>query len=177
MIVKIFIKILLKKYFLSIPLLLAVQTGISQNNTSSDFWSNVRYGGGIGLGFGNGFFNGSISPSAIYQFNDKFAAGTQLSFNYAKINDDTLFAYGGSLISLYNIIPAIQLSGELETLRINRTFATQGANLTDDYWSPALFIGAGYGNRNFMAGVRYNLLHDDRSIYPNGIIPFVRVFF
>jgi hypothetical protein len=177
MIMKIFIKILLKKYFLSIPLLLAVQTGISQNNTSSDFWSNVRYGGGIGLGFGNGFFNGSISPSAIYQFNDKFASGTQLSFNYAKINDDTLFAYGGSLISLYNIIPAIQLSGELETLRINRTFANQGTNLTDDYWSPALFIGAGYGNRNFMAGLRYNLLHDDRSIYPNGIIPFVRVFF
>jgi hypothetical protein len=100
-----------------------------------------------------------------------------LSFNYAKINDDTLFAYVGSLISFYNIIPAIQLSGELETLRINRTFATQGANLTDDYWSLALLIGAGYGNRNFMVGVRYNLLHDDRSIYPNGIIPFVRVFF
>lgn len=171
-------KIVLKKSFLTIILLLLSQLVMSQNNASGDFWNNVRYGGGIGLGFGNGFFNGSISPSAIYQFNDKFATGTQLSFNYAKINDDTLLAYGGSLISLYNVIPAIQLSAELETLRINRTFDVLGApSIKDNYWSPALFVGAGYGNRNFMAGVRYNLLQDDNSIYPNGIIPFVRVFF
>ncbi|MDP5230657.1 MAG: alpha-ketoglutarate decarboxylase [Cellulophaga sp.] len=175
---KFFKKIVLKKCLLTIILLLVAHLGMSQNNASGDFWSNVRYGGGIGLGFGNGFFNGSISPSAIYQFNDKFSAGTQLSFNYAEINDDTLFAYGGSLISLYNVIPAIQLSAEIETLRINRTFDVLGApNVEENYWSPAAFVGAGYGNRNFMVGVRYNLLNDDRSIYPNGIIPFVRVFF
>tara|TARA_R110002051_G_scaffold159536_6_gene230985 strand:+ start:8068 stop:8598 length:531 start_codon:yes stop_codon:yes gene_type:complete len=175
---KVLKKIVLKNHFLNIILLLLVHLGISQNRPSSDFWNNVRFGGGIGLGFGDGFFNGAISPSAIYQFNDQFAAGTQLSFNYAKINDDSLFAYGGSLISLYNVIPAIQLSAELETLRINRKLAVRGApDSIDNYWSPALFVGAGYGNRNFMVGIKYNLLQDDRSIYADAFIPFVRVYF
>lgn len=170
-------KISLKKHFLSIILLLVIQITVSQNNISNDFWNNVRFGGGIGLGFGNGFFNGSISPSAVYEFNEKFSSGVQLSFNYAKINDDSLFAYGGSFITLYNIIPAIQLSGELETLRINRKLALDGANIEENYWSPAIFLGAGYGNRNFMVGIKYNVLHDNKSIYADAFIPFVRVYF
>ena len=46
---------------------------MTQNYRSPNFWDNVRFGGGLGLGFGNDFFSGSITPSAIYQVNDKFA--------------------------------------------------------------------------------------------------------
>ena len=61
---------------------------LSQNPASkSDFWNHVRFGGSIGLGFTNGGFNGSIAPSAIYQFNDQFALGTSLNFNYFKFNE------------------------------------------------------------------------------------------
>ncbi|ADV49321.1 MULTISPECIES: hypothetical protein [Cellulophaga] len=149
----------------------------SQNTNSGEFWDNVRFGGGIGLGFGNGYFNGSISPSAIYQVSEKFAAGVQLNFSYATFDDDTLTAYGGSLISLYNIIPAIQLSGELEQLRINRTTSFMDGDFKDNYWSPALYLGAGYVNRNFTVGLKYNVLHDEKSIYSDALIPFVRIYF
>lgn len=144
----------------------------------SNFWSKVRFGGGIGLGFTNGGFNGSISPSAIYQANDQFAAGASLNFNYAKFNDSKLVAYGGSILSLYNPISFLQLSAEFEQLRINRSLALDGANLERNYWSPALFLGVGYNDRNFTVGIRYDILYDDnKSIYANAWMPFVRVYF
>lgn len=167
----------LKKWCLISILVFSTSHVLAQNNSSNDFWSNVRFGGGIGLGFGKDYFNGSISPSAIYQVTDKFATGVQLNFSYAQIGDNSLTAYGGSIISLYNIIPAIQLSGELEELRINRNLALDGANITDNYWSPAIYLGAGYVNRNFTVGVKYNILHDEKSIYSDALIPFIRVYF
>ncbi|MGB3151222.1 MAG: alpha-ketoglutarate decarboxylase [Maribacter sp.] len=145
---------------------------------ANDFWRQVRYGGGIGLGFTNGGFNGTISPSAIYQFNSRFATGVSLNFNYANFNDDKFLAYGGSLLSLYNPIPQVQLSSEFEQLRINRTLNAVPDNITDNYWSPALFLGIGYSTYNVTFGLRYDVLYDNtRSIYPNALIPFVRVYF
>ncbi len=147
-------------------------------NAKGDFWSHVRFGGGLGLGFTNGGFNGSISPSAIYQATDNFAVGTSLSFNYAKFNDNKLLAYGGSVLTLFNPIQFIQLSAEFEELRINKTIAAIPNDIKDDYWSPGLFLGLGYTDRNFTVGIRYDVLYDDqKSIYANAWMPFVRVYF
>lgn len=169
----------LKKVILSISILLLAFTCVAQNSTfKRNFWNNVRYGGGIGLGFSNGGFNASISPSALYQFNEQFASGLSLNFNYAKFNDDKLLAYGGSLLSLYNPIHFLQLSTEFEQLRINREFNNGVLYLENNYWSPALFLGIGYVNQNFTVGIRYDVLYDDaKSIYANAFMPFVRVYF
>ena len=145
---------------------------------SSEFWNKVRFGGSVGLGFTNGGFNGSISPMAIYQFDNRFAAGTSLNFTYAKFNDTKLLAYGGSVLGLYNPIPQLQFSAEFEELRINSTFSTPSITIEDNYWLPALFLGLGYTARNVTFGLRYDVLYDnDRSIYGNALMPFVRVFF
>ncbi|MDV7139922.1 alpha-ketoglutarate decarboxylase [Maribacter sp. TH_r10] len=166
----------MKHYIFTLLLLIGISC--FGQGSSNNFWDNVRFGGGIGIGFTNGSFNGSISPSAIYQVNEQFAAGTSLNFNYAKFNDDKLFAYGGSILTLYNPIPNIQLSAELEQLRINRTYALDGGNREDNYWSPALFLGLGYSNQNVTFGLRYDVLYDDnKSIYANALMPFVRVYF
>ena len=169
----------MKTYLLLFFILIGF-TVLGQNqNAKIDFWNNVRFGGGIGLGFTNGGFNGSISPSAIYQVNEQFATGVSLNFNYAKFNDDKLLAYGGSLLSLYNPVPFLQLSGEFEQLRINRTISYIGLDdIEDNYWSPALFLGIGYSNQNVTFGIRYDVLYDDnKSIYANAWMPFVRVYF
>ncbi|MFT4832536.1 MAG: hypothetical protein ACI815_002192 [Psychroserpens sp.] len=145
---------------------------------SGDFWNNVHYGGGIGLGFGRDSFNAFLSPSAIYRVNEQIAMGLGLNFNYSKFQDSKIIAYGGSLLTLYNPVRAIQLSAELEQLRVNRDFVFDGANIADNYWSPALFIGVGYSNRNVTFGIRYDLLYDDeKSIYADPFMPFVRVYF
>ena len=145
---------------------------------SNDFWNNVRFGGSIGLGFTNGGFNGSISPSALYQFNDYFASGINLNLNYAKFNDDKFLAYGGSVLSLFNPIPQLQLSTEFEQLRINRTLGGITNNIEENYWSPALFLGVGYSTYNVTVGLRYDVLYrENRSIYFNALMPFVRLYF
>ncbi len=155
-------------------------TCFGQNRyTKSDFWNNVRFGGGIGLGFSNRSLNVAISPSAIYQVNEQFATGVSLNFNYAKFDEDKFLAYGGSVLTLFNPVPFLQLSGELEQLRINRTISNLGLpDIEDNYWSPALFLGLGYSNQNVTFGFRYDVLYDDnKSIYANAWMPFVRVYF
>ncbi len=170
---------LLKNTLVLLILVLNTSFAISQiSRNGTDFWNNVRFGGSVGLGFTNNGFNGSISPSAIYQFNDQLAVGTSLSFNYAKFNNDKFLAYGGSILSLYNPIPQLQFSWEYEQLRINRTLNTGTINVEDNYWLPALFLGVGYSTYNVTFGLRYDLLYNDnKSIYGNALMPFVRVYF
>jgi hypothetical protein len=144
------------------------------------FWENVSFGGGLGLNFGNGFFYGSISPSAIYNFNQYFSAGLGLSYAYLddKRNDYRLSAYGGSIIALFNPIREIQLSAELEGLQVDQTFLFSEGNIKDNYFQEALFLGLGFRTGNVTIGARYNVLYNkNRNIYGSALMPFVRVYF
>lgn len=152
----------------------------AQQSIGNGFNKNVQFGGGIGLNFGSGFTDVSISPSAIYNVNPYFALGGSLQFGYINVkNNYETFTYGGSLIGLVNPIPQIQLSAELEQLRFNTNYKPFFGNLaSDNFWNTALYLGAGYRSNNVTFGVRYNVLHDDnKSIYSEPFMPFVRVFF
>ncbi|MGB5404924.1 MAG: alpha-ketoglutarate decarboxylase [Robiginitalea sp.] len=143
-------------------------------NNDSSFWSNVRYGGGLGLSFGNDAFLIGLSPSAIYQANDYLAFGVGLNYTYSKIGDDKLNAVGGSLIVLANPVAALQLSAEFEELYIDRSFGP----FSESFWVPALYLGVGYGIGPVTVGIRYDVLYDDnKSLYSNPWLPFVRVYF
>lgn len=146
---------------------------------ASNFWNHVRFGGGLGLNFGDGFFSGTVAPSAIYEFNNSVAMGFGLNatFNNQKNNYKSTIL-GGSLIGLFNVVNEVQLSAEYEQLHVNRRYDIL-LNLDDDkYWSPALFLGIGYRNGNVTFGVRYDVLYDDnQSIYIDPWSPFVRFYF
>jgi hypothetical protein len=78
-----------------------------------DFWQNVQFGGGVGLGFESNYTDISLAPSAIYNFNEYIALG--LGLNYLKSKKITMLPlYGGSIIWVIQSIPVIQLSAELE---------------------------------------------------------------
>jgi len=146
----------------------------------SEFWQHVRFGGGIGLSFGSGFFSGSLAPSGIYQFNEQVAFGVGLNVSYnTQKNFYKSTILGGSLIGLYSPIPQIQLSGEFEQLHVSRNFDEDNIdNLDTNYWSPAFFIGAGYRTQNVTIGMRYDLLYSStNSVYAQSWVPFVRVYF
>lgn len=155
------------------------------NNTSSpksDFWSKVRYGGGLGLSFGRNNTQITLSPSALYQPNQYVAFGPGLNFSYQKFDDLKTTLYGVSGIVVVNPIDFLQLSGEIEQLRVNQSI--DGFGDIDPFWNTALFIGAGYriniaGNNLGAVGIRYNLLFDEGSdqIYADAWVPFVRVYF
>ncbi|MFA7445673.1 MAG: hypothetical protein WCY89_06965 [Flavobacteriaceae bacterium] len=147
--------------------------------SKNDFWDNVRFGGGLGLSIGNNFTDIMIAPSAIYQFNEYFAAGVGLQGSYISVKDNyEAYAYGGSLLALLNPIEEIQLSTELEQLRVNLDFDNGFSQYTDNFWNTALFLGAGYHTRNVTIGVRYNVLHNNtKNIYSEAFMPFIRVYF
>lgn len=151
-----------------------------QSTDQANFWKNVRFGGGVGLNFGDGFFSGSISPNAVYRINSYVATGVGLNAIYSRQRDvfrSTVL--GGSIIGLFNPIRDIQLSTEFEQLHVNRKFEEDFiTNADDNYWYPALFLGAGYRSNNVTFGIRYDVLYDrERSIYNEAWMPFVRFFF
>lgn len=152
-----------------------------QNNTSpimeNQFWKNVQFGGGLGLGFGSGYTDISVAPSAIYNFNEYVALGIGAQYKYLKQKDYyASHLYGGSLIALLNPIREIQLSAELEQLRVNVNLEGSNSNSLD-YWNTGLFVGAGYRSGSATIGARYNVLNDKNGIYGSAFMPFVRVYF
>jgi len=154
---------------------------IAQNlpqNQSDNFWNNVRFGGGVGLNVGSGFFSATLAPSAIYQFNDQFALGAGLNGSYTSSrNDFTSTVLGASAIAFYNPIYEIQLSVEFEELNVNQRF-DDPQFLDDNFWFPALYLGIGYSTNNVTFGIRYDVLFDEgESIFADPWAPFVRVYF
>ncbi|MGG5486874.1 MULTISPECIES: alpha-ketoglutarate decarboxylase [Flavobacteriaceae] len=168
----------LKKIILLILISVCFNTVNAQENTS-DFWNHVRFGGGVGLSFGDGFFSGTLAPSAIYEFNNQFALGLGLNGTYnSRKNFYKSTIFGGSLIGLFQPINEIQLSAEFEELNVSRKWEDNLGIEDQNYWYPALFIGAGYRTQNVTFGIRYDVLYDeDKSIYADPWMPFVRFYF
>jgi hypothetical protein len=168
-------KLVLICFFCWLPALL-----FAQHKAENEFWKKVQFGGGIGLSVGSGFTNIALAPSAIYNFNEMFAAGVGLQGSYVKVDDRDLqyksYIYGGSLIGLVNPVEQVQLSAELEQLRINQEFTN--VDLKNNFWNTALFLGAGYYTGNVTVGIRYNVLFNrDDLVYNEALMPFIRVFF
>lgn len=157
---------------------LSAQYQNSNFKTNNDFWKNVQFGGGLGLSLGSGYTDISVAPSAIYNVNEYFSVGLGAQYSYVKVkNSHNSNLYGGSLITLFNPIPEIQLSAELEQLRVN-VKGTGINNFNNNFWNTGLFLGAGYRNGNVTIGARYNVLHDDnKSAYSDAFMPFVRFYF
>lgn len=141
---------------------------------------------GWGVGFGTGYTDVTIAPSAIYQFNAYAALGVGIQGTYVHQKDyyDS-YIYGGSVIGLFNPIPQVQLSVEMEQLRVNLNVDEAYASYYPDlnfkdrnFWNTALFFGVGYSMGNVTAGLRYNVLYGKKDlVYSDALMPFVRVYF
>jgi hypothetical protein len=159
-------------------------SGYSQDSTSvvkqkSEFWKKVRFGAGLGLNIGNNATNITIAPSAVYQFNNYVSAGLGLQGSYVSFKDSyKSYIYGGSLITLINPIEQVQLSFELEQLRVNTNFESNLFITSRSTWNTALFVGAGYVTNHVTLGIRYNVLFKESdNVYGDAFMPFVRVYF
>ena len=142
------------------------------------FSDKVRFGGGLGLSFGNNNTLITVAPSALYQPNQYIAFGPGLNFTYQQSQFFRSTLYGGSAIVLVNPIRFIQLSSELEQLRVNQTIETVDGDVDDNFWNTSLFLGAGFRTGNVTIGVRYNVLFEDgQRIYADAWQPFVRIYF
>ena len=145
----------------------------SLNKNKSNFWENVRIGGNLGLSFGN-ITTVNVSPTAVYDFNEKFSLGASVGYIYNKNSDFRSNGYTASILSIYTPFQNIEFSGELEQLFVNQKIGS----LKSSYNYPALYLGIAYTTRNVAIGGRFDVLYnDDESIYTSPFTPFVRVFF
>jgi hypothetical protein len=146
----------------------------------SNFWKQVQYGGGFGLNIGTGFTDITLAPNAIYNLNQYLALGAGLQGSIVSQKDYYSSAiYGVNTIVLINPVEEVQLSIELEQVRVNYTFRnpTTGT-LKDNFWNTGLFVGGGYRMENVTMGMRYNLLFNkDKNVYADAMMPFIRVYF
>jgi hypothetical protein len=180
------------RFIISLTKLLAViivclQFTNAKAQDTVDFWQKVRFGGSAGLGFGSGYTDVTLAPGAIYQFNNYVAIGAGLQGTYVHQRDYyDAYIYGGSLVTLFNPIPQVQLSAELEQLRVNldvdERFTdsySNSLNYSDrNFWNTALFFGAGYQMEHVTIGLRYNVLYNKKDlVYSDALMPFVRVYF
>ncbi len=151
-----------------------------EEKRKSDFWERVQFGGGLGASFGSGYTDVTVAPGAIYNFNRYFAAGLGLQYTYVSVKELYQSSlYGGSVVALFNPIEEIQLSAELEQVRVNSEYdLVDGSSFNDDFWNTAIFVGAGYRAGNVTIGMRFNVLHDnDKRVYSDAFMPFIRVYF
>ncbi|GAB2764187.1 alpha-ketoglutarate decarboxylase [Salinimicrobium soli] len=170
-----------KKVFFFSFLFLAIHFqffGQNATNPESSFFDHVRFGGSLGVSFSNGNFGAALAPKGIYDFNRYASAGIGIAGTYTNGSNYTAFTTGGSLIGLFRPIPVIQLSSEFEQNYVSQKWELEGANRKDSYSYPALFLGAGYTTGPVTVGLRYDVIYDDeKSIYPNALMPFVTIFF
>lgn len=150
--------------------------------TTSEFWSHVKFGGGLAAGFGSGYTDVTVAPGAIYQFNDYVAVGVGVQGTYvSQKNFFTSYMYGGTVAAFLNPLPQVQLSAELEQLRVNLDVdgrLGQWNSYTRDFWNTGLFLGAGYHMNNVTVGVKYNVLFSEKDmVYSEAFMPFMRVYF
>ena len=146
----------------------------------SNFWKQVQFGGGFGLNIGTGFADVTLAPNAIYNLNQYLALGAGLQGSIVSQKDYYSSAiYGVNTIVLINPVEEVQLSIELEQVRVNNTFRnpTTGT-VKDNFWNTGLFVGGGYRMENVTMGMRYNLLFNkDKNVYADAMMPFIRVYF
>jgi hypothetical protein len=162
-------------------LMLFSTTIFAQGNATSacEFWKKVQYGGGVGLNISNGYTNISLAPSAKYDVNQYFSTGVGLQGSYVSGNNSyNSFIYGASIFALANVSEEIQLSVDLDELKVNTSYPTSFGLPSRHFWNTALFLGAGFRTGNITIGAKYNVLYKkEDSVYSDAFMPFVRVYF
>lgn len=162
-----------------LTLILTITLSFHKNYAQEkSFWSKVRFGGQIGIDFPNDSFSAIIAPSAVYDVNPYVSLGTGINFGYTNARNFKATNYGISLISLFYPLKELQISSEFEYTGVSKELELDGGNIKEDYWYPALFLGAGYRINGLSIGMRYDVLYnEDKSIYSTAFIPFVNVYF
>jgi len=158
----------------SLLLLLSFQANAQKKTKKIGFY------GGFGLSLGTGYTYISLQPGITYPLFDKFRLGAGVQYTYLKSNKTyygvnySYNIYGFNTMALFNPYKELEISAEFEDLYVNQNYN----NISNKFWSPALFGGLGYRYGPVVAGFKYNFLYDPKtSIYQDAFIPFIRIYF
>jgi len=137
-----------------------------ENGAESNFWDNVRFGGNLGLQFGNPTYV-LLSPSIAYIppaeiLDEKLMLGLGVTYIYSKVKyADVNYVsniYGGRLFARYLVTDNLFAYTEYESLNAPN-YINDNSQRT---WVNSFFVGGGYlqsvgGRGGFSVTVLYNL--------------------
>lgn len=137
-----------------------------ENINKPDFWENVRFGGNLGLQFGNPTYV-LLSPSIAYIppaeiLDEKLMLGLGVTYIYSKVKyADVQYVsniYGGRVFARYLVTDNLFAYTEYESLNAPN-YLNDNSQRT---WVNSFFVGGGYlqnigGRGGFSVTVLYNL--------------------
>lgn len=172
----------MKKILFLILLSLSISAFCQDQNSMVNTPSKWRFGGGLGLGFGNNsYFAFAISPFAGYEITPQLEAGVTAGYQYSKWKDSrqNLFSVGPYVN--YYPIPAIFLRSHYEfyTGTNKYDYGFNDGSYSYNFNESTLWLGGGYrstGRIQFFAGMMYNVLYkNETSLFSSGFRPIVGV--
>lgn len=170
------------KKIISLCLLCISVSGFSQVNINTSENSNKwRFGGGIGLGFGNNsYFGFNISPFLGYEIIPSLEVGATVGYQYSKWADTKQNLFSGGPYMNYYPIQSLFLRTHYEYFSGKNYYDNfDGGETAFNYDEHALWLGGGYrspGKVQFFTGLMYNVLYKkESSIFSSGLRPLVGI--
>lgn len=154
--------------------------------------SKMFIGGNFGLGFGTYNFNLSLSPQVGYRFNDLFAAGAGINFQYSSLKDFPLYGWKekytlagvnifGRVYPIRQIVLQVQPELNYSWGKIEDP-GPPAKTYKDGKLVPSALVGAGgvlggNGSGEMLIMAQYDLLQNERSPYGKNIFFSFGYFF
>lgn len=190
----------MKKYLLIFASLFLVSMNLVAQEEVEDMEQEERgfdrskmfIGGNFGLGFGTYNFNLSLSPQLGYRFNDLFAAGAGINFQYSSLKDYPIAGwkekYTLAGVNVFGrIYPIRQIVLQVQP-EINYSWGKivdpgpPGQTYKSGKLVPSALVGAGgvlggRGSGEMLIMAQYDLLQHERSPYGDKIFFSFGYFF
>lgn len=153
------------------------QIGATTQQRVENRW---RIGAGAGLGFGdNGYLGISIAPSVGYYMGNGLEVGATVGYQLNKNDYYSMNLISGGPYVNYSFLP--QLFGRAHYEYYTGTQKNKVTEYKNNINESALWVGGGYestsGPVRFRAGIMYNVLETDNSIFSSRVRPFAGVIF
>ncbi len=134
----------------------------------STHYSQVYYGGELGLNIFGDVFRIRVAPLVGYKISPKASIGAKVAYEYLNYSNSDFTAnnYGASVFGRYRVIPQLYVHGEF----VYASYEFQTFTGSDREWVPFILLGGGYvqpvGPRTFLyAEVLFDVLRDKNSPY------------
>lgn len=133
------------------------------------FGKKIYFGGGGGFSAGSNYLNLSVSPLVGYKVTDRFSAGIQATYQFAKFFEARANNYGGGPFLRFNITQKFFTYTQYEYMNYGLLAIPPDTGERFDFRS--FFVGLGYTepigkHLAFNVTALYNLLYKDGTQSP-----------
>ncbi len=153
----------------SFVILFTVLAQYREPSSGGGITEKFYFGGGGGFSASANYLNISVSPLVGYKVTERFSAGIQATYQFAKLFDARANNYGGGPFLRFNITQKFFTYAQYEYMNFGELVIPPDNGRRFDFRS--MFVGLGYTepigkNVAFNVTALYNLLYQDGTNSP-----------